>query len=255
MTTPGTAATATFVLYMFHMRMQASAIMQLMLALDDRPHKLADIHRRLWRRFGPPGPFHRLDPVSQLVMGIIGGKTRGEVSIAAFEALLARFGRWQAVRDVSAAEIEAAIAAVTYAERKAPRLKLALQKVTAPDGRPTLDGLDTLTVTDALAWLERLPGVGRKTAAATLNFSTLRKPTLVIDSHHRRVLQRLGLLARRCSFANAHDCIMPLLPPGWTADDMDDHHQLMKTLGQRICTHGKPTCHRCPLRDLCPTAN
>ena len=62
--------------------------MQLLLTLDDRSQTLAEIHRRLQRRFGPQGPFLPFDPVSQLVMGLIGGRTRGEVSKSAFEALL-----------------------------------------------------------------------------------------------------------------------------------------------------------------------
>lgn len=229
--------------------------MQLLLALDDRSRRLADIHRRLRRHFGPPGPFLLPDPVSQLVMGLVGGRTRSAVSKAAFAALRARFGSWEAVRDADPADIRAAIGAVTFADLKAPRLKAALETVTARCGRLTLDGLDGMTVAEALAWLERLPGVGRKTAAATLNFSTLRKPALVIDTHQLRVLRRLGLAGRRATAAQAYDRLVPLLPAGWTAADLDDHHQLMKTLGQTLCRHAAPRCGGCPLGDICPTAS
>jgi endonuclease-3 len=230
-----------------------SAIMQLALVLDDRSRTLADIHQRLQRRFGRLGPFLQLDPISQLIMGIVGGRTHGEVSKAAFEALLARFGRWEAARDASVDEIRGTIRAVTYAELKAPRLKATLEAITAICGRLTLDVLDSLTVDEALVWLERLPGVGRKAAAATLNFSTLRKAALVIDTHHLRVLHRLDLVARRSSLEQAYDRLMPVLPAGWTAADLEEHHQLVKTLGQTICRHTDPRCRRCPLHDLCPT--
>jgi adenine-specific DNA glycosylase len=109
-------------------------------------------------------------------------------------------------------------------------------------------------VDQALIWLERLPGVGRKVAAATLNFSTLRRAALVIDTHHLRVLRRLGLIDRRAGTVEAYDRLVPLLPGGWTAADLDEHHQLMKALGQTNCRHAFPICRRCPLRDLCPTA-
>ena len=187
-------------------------------------------------------------------MGIVGGRTRGEVSKDAFEALLARFGSWEAVRDAPVAEIYEAIAVVTFAELKAPRLKAALQAVTRDRGRLTLDILDGLTVDEALAWLERLPGVGRKVAAATLNFSTLRKAALVIDTHQLRVLRRLALVGPYADLAQAFDLIMPIVPNAWTAHDMDEHYQLMKTLGQTLCRHIAPSCRRCPLRELCPTA-
>lgn len=229
--------------------------MQLWLDLNDRTRTLPEIHWRLQRRFGPPGPFLRLDPVSQLVMGLIGGRTHGEISKAAFEALLMRFGDWEGVRDAPVAEVRDAIRGVTFAEIKAPRLKAALTAITGVHGALTLDSLESLSVNDALARLERLPGVGRKVAAATLNFSTLRKAALVIDTHHLRVLQRLGFVGRQSNLTQAYNRIMPLLPTGWSAADLDEHHQLLKTLGQTICRHDRPVCQRCPLQDLCPTAS
>ena len=229
--------------------------MQLLLPLDDRSRRLAEVHRRIERHFGPQGPFLQLDPVSQLVLALIGGRTRGAVSLAAFEALLTRFGSWAALRDAPLAEIEAAITPVTFAAVKAPRLKAALAAITDARGQPNLDGLAELSVADALARLERLPGVGRKVAAATLNFSRLRKAALVIDSHHLRILRRLHLVGRTADFRQAYDQVMPLLPADWSAAEFDAHHQLMKTLGQRICRHGAPLCRRCPLCGLCPSAN
>jgi len=228
--------------------------MQLLLALDDRTGTLAEIHRRLQRRFGPQGPFHLLDPVSQLVMGLVGGRTHAKISRSAFEALLRRFGGWEAVRDAPVGEIETIIAAVTYADAKARRLKAALEAITRAHGRLTLDNLERLTVAAAIDWLERLPGVGRKVAAATLNFSSLRKPALVVDTHHLRVLRSLALVGPKADFRHAYDAMMALLPSDWSATDLDEHHQLMKRLGQTFCRPAVPCCRHCPLRDLCPTA-
>ena len=228
--------------------------MQLLLDLDDRARTLAEIHRRLQGRFGPLSSLLRLDPVSQLVMGLIGGRTRSEVSKAAFEALLRRFGAWDAVRDAPVCEIQGVIQDVTFAELKAPRLKATLAAITRAHDGLTLDSLGRMTVEDALAWLERLPGVGRKVAAATLNFSTLRKAALVIDTHHVRVLRRLELVGARHNLKQVYDHVMPLLPPDWRAADLDEHHQLMKLLGQTHCRHEIPLCHSCPLQDLCPSA-
>lgn len=228
--------------------------MQLVLDLDDRTRRLAEIHRRLQRRFGPLSPPLLLDPVSQLVIGLLGGRTRSEVSKAAFEALLRRFGTWEAVRDAPLGEIRTVIQDVTFAELKAPRLKAALGAITRAHGGLTLESLGPMTPGDALAWLERLPGVGRKAAAATLNFSTLRKAALVIDTHHARVLRRLAFLGARDTLTQAYDRVMPLLPPARSAADLDEHHQLMKRLGQAICRHRAPLCQCCPLQDLCPSA-
>ncbi len=234
---------------MLHCRL----MMQLQLALDDRPALLAEVHRRLLRRFGPQGPYLRLDPVSQLVLGLLGGRTSGDVSQAAFEGLLLGFASWAAVRDAPLAKIRPIVAAVTFAEAKAPRLKRALAAITAHDGWPRLDHLECRTVMESLLCLEQLPGVGRKVAAATLNFSTLAKAALVIDTHHLRVLCRLGFVGWRADLRQTYDTVMPLLPSSWDAAAIGQHHHLFKRLGQDLCRHAAPLCDRCPLIELCPT--
>lgn len=233
-------------------------VMQLMLNLDDRldkgAFKLAVIDERLRRHFGLSTRSLRRDPVSQLILALIGGRTRSAVSKRAFETLQSRFGAWAALRDAPVDQIQAAIRPVTFAEIKAPRLKAALIAITEAQGGLTLDSLADLPVEGALAWLERLPGVGRKAAAATLNVSTLRMRALVIDIHHLRVLRRLALVGIRSNLTQAYDRLMPLLPPDWSAAALDEHHQRMKRLGQTVCRQDGPLCHCCPLRDLCPSA-
>ncbi|WP_195818335.1 endonuclease III domain-containing protein [Roseobacter sp. MH60115] len=194
-----------------------------------------------------------LDPVSQLVMGLIGGKTRGDISTSVFRALKGRFRDWESLRDAPVQEIRHLIAPVTFAEVKARRLKSALQMVTASQGALTLDLLKPMSVSASLNWLEKLPGVGRKTAATVLNFSTLRKPALVIDTHHLRVARRLGLIRQRAGTVEAFEQLSPLLPQQWGAPNVDSHHQLIKRHGQRQCPTRWPTCHGCCLADLCDT--
>ena len=227
--------------------------MQLLLPLSGESTLLAQIHDRLLARFGRPGPCRPLDPVSQLVMGIIGGRTLGSESLRAFGTLRARFASWEALRDGPGAAVEAAIRPVTYAEAKARHLQRALRQVTALRGRLELDFLSDWPVGHALAWLERLPGVGRKVSAATLNFSRLRRPALVIDTHHLRVLVRLRLVGPQTSVVVAYDHIVPRLPAAWDAAKLDDHHQLLKRLGQIHCHARDPACDGCPLRTLCPS--
>ena len=229
-------------------------VMQLALFIDERHQTLPEVDDRLRRRFGSPGPWLRLDPVSQLMAGMIGGKTPGAVSQQAFEAMLRRFDAWEEVRDASVDQIYQPIRAVTFADVKAGRLKQALQIVSAERGRLELDFLTTMTVDRALAWLERLPGVGRKTSAVTLNFSALRQKSLVIDTHHLRVLRHLGLVGPRAVTTEAYERVVAWLPQAWRADDFTDHHHLMKTLGQTICRHAVRDCPRCPLQALCPAA-
>jgi len=227
--------------------------MQLLLPLFSEAALIDELHGRLLARFGRPGPFRALDPVSQLIMGIIGGRTLGADSLRAFEGLLAGFASWEGLRDGPGTAVEAAIRPVTYGPAKARHLQRALRQVTVLRGRLELDFLVDWPVEPALAWLERLPGVGRKVSAATLNFSTLRRPALVIDTHHLRVLTRLRLVDPRAFIASAYDHIAPRLPRSWDAAQFDDHHQLLKKLGQTHCHAWQPSCGDCPLREMCPS--
>ncbi len=164
-----------------------------------------------------------------------------------------RFESWEVVRDASYDEVRKTIARVTYADNKARYLQAALRQLTAARGRLELGFLADWSVDAALAWLERLPGVGRKVSAATLNFSSLKMKALVIDTHHLRVMKRLGLLQRQANFMQAYSQMMPRLPHHWTAADVDEHHQLIKLLGQTTCHHDVPACVDCPIRRVCMT--
>lgn len=225
--------------------------MQLLLLPDRRTTELSEIHQVLLDYFGGQGPFWRPDPVSQLVLSFLGSRTRGEVSLAAFERLLDRFGNWDAVREAPEMDILDCIGDVTYAEDKAIRLKATLQTIRYANGHLSLQCLSDLSAAQAMNWLRRLPGVGAKVAAATLNFSTLRKAVMVIDTHHLRVLQRFGIAGQKADIDHAFELIMPMLPAQWGADEMDEHHALVKKLGQTLCRHQAAACSQCPIRRNC----
>jgi len=126
--------------------------------------------------------FHDMDPVSELISSLLSHRTRNSDSGRAFKALRATFGTWEAVRDVETADVETAIAAVTWPEQKAPRIQHVLREITRLRGELSLDFLADMPVVQARAWLEQLPGIGPKTSAATLLFSRLRMPALPVDS-------------------------------------------------------------------------
>jgi endonuclease-3 len=230
-----------------------TVIMQLSLGFD-MAELLPRIDRRLRTAYGAPPPVTmRLDPVSQLVLSMLGARTRGEVSLAVFERLRRRFGDWDALRDSPPSVIEPLIAPVTFAENKAAYLVAALRAITTRRGALDLDFLRRWPVEAARYWLETLPGVGPKVSASVVNFSTLGMRALVVDTHHFRVARRIGLLSSHTGFPNAHRALTRQLPDGWEAEMLDAHHELMKLHGQVLCRHDHPICGPCPVRDLCAT--
>ena len=215
---------------------------------DDR---LAHIHRLLLGYYDQPAPREPWDPLTQFVYSMLSSRTKTPVSLQVMRDLQARFGDgWEAVRDASVAEIEQTLQIVTFPEVKAPRLKAALQQITARYGSLTLDFLAKYRTEKIRAWLESFEGVGPKTSAAVVNFSTLRRRALCVDSHHLRVTHRLGLTPR-LDAATTEERLMRLVPETWTAEMLDEHHSLIKLHGQTLCTFDEPKCPQCPLLKLC----
>ena len=114
------------------------------------------------------------------------------MSLRAYNRLAARCPNW---RDMAAASLEAvtaAIAEVTFPEPKARHVLETLNHIGRLHPDFDLGFLRELPVARVLDWLQTLPGVGPKVAAATVNFSTLGQAAFVMDTHILRVFERLG---------------------------------------------------------------
>ena len=211
---------------------------------------LVSIRERLVARFGKIRVEERPDPVSQFVGSFIGSRTYDWKSWDAFVRLVRRYPNWDAVADAPVADIEATLEGVTYSEKKAPILRQALQTIRARFGQINLDFLADYSVDLAMNCLEQIYGVGPKIAAATLNFSSLRMRTFVVDTHVLRLLRRFGFVGMRADTKAAYDAVMAAAD-GLDADDLFELHWQMKGLGQTICTHVQALCSSCPLSDIC----
>lgn len=218
------------------------------------PPPFAVVHEQLCQLYGCPVPyFHELDPLSELVSSLLSHRTKNRDSGRAFKALRAAFATWDEVRDAPVHRVEQAIAAATWPEQKAPRIQQVLRMITRLKGQLDLSFLADMDVQAARNWLEALPGVGPKTSAAVLLFSTLHRPALPVDAHHYRVAQRLGWIGR-ITEAAAHKRLAAMLPKNWEAQQMYDHHEVMMFHGQQCCYYNNPACGRCVLQAICPTA-
>jgi endonuclease-3 len=222
--------------------------------LAEQRGRMLILHRRLCEVYGCPIPyFHALDPLSELISSLLSHRTRNADSARAYRQLRARFPVWTDVRDAPTDAVEAEIAPCTWPEQKAPRIQEVLRRISDHcGGEPSLDFLDTMSVPDARAWLQALPGVGPKTSAAVLSFSSLRRAALPVDSHHHRVAARLGLIPSNVDVGPSHALLEALLPPDWTPQQVYDNHEVFMLHGQRCCFYHAPACERCPVLDLCP---
>ena len=213
---------------------------------------LPRFRERLRAAFGLQRAAHRLDPLSQLIKSMISARTYDEAAWAAFVRLRNAYPDWSPLAEAAQYEVEPVIGPVTYAEVKARQVPHALRVIRQRTGGLDLSCLAEMSVEQAMHWLQGLPGVGCKAAAAVLNFSTLRKRALVVDSHVHRVVRRLGLVGRSSDPTQAYHALMEASLADWDAEALYELHWLIKGLGQAVCTHETPRCGLCPLRDACP---
>ena len=94
--------------------------------------------------------------------------------------------------------------------------------------------------------LTSLPGIGRKTANVLLG-ACFAQPAIVVDTHVKRVANRLGLTASTDPTQIEYD-LQELLPPkDWTAGAQ---HLLLH--GRYVCVARKPKCDQCVIYQNCP---
>ncbi len=93
--------------------------------------------------------------------------------------------------------------------------------------------------------LERLPGVGRKTANVVLNMA-FGQPTMAVDTHVFRVSNRMGLSSGKDPLQVEED-LLRIIPPEY---GLHAHHWLILH-GRYLCKARTPECWRCPIAELC----
>ena len=93
--------------------------------------------------------------------------------------------------------------------------------------------------------LERLPGVGRKTANVVLNIA-FKQPVIAVDTHIFRVSNRTGL-APGATADEVADLLEKVVPDRFK---LHAHHWLILH-GRYVCVARKPKCPACVIADMC----
>lgn len=93
--------------------------------------------------------------------------------------------------------------------------------------------------------LEKLPGVGRKTANVVLN-TAFGEPTIAVDTHIFRVANRTGIAPGKTVY-EVEQKLMKCVPQEFK---QDAHHWLILH-GRYVCKARKPDCDNCIIAHLC----
>ncbi len=153
-------------------------------------------------------------------------------------ALFQCFPTPQVLATATPDEVFALIRSVSYPNNKTKHLiGMAQMLVRDFDGQ----------IPDNVEQLQKLPGVGRKTAhvVASVVFD---QPTMAVDTHVFRVSKRLGLVNQNASTPlEVEKQLMRHLPK---SDVARAHHWLILH-GRYVCTARRPQCSICPLQAAC----
>jgi endonuclease-3 len=101
-------------------------------------------------------------------------------------------------------------------------------------------------VPDDVKNLQRLPGVGRKSANVIASV-IYNKPAMAVDTHVFRVSERLGLTRGAKNPLQAEKQLIENIPE----EQIPRAHHWLILHGRYVCTARKPKCYECPLTELC----
>lgn len=180
------------------------------------------------------------DPLQLLVAVILSAQTTDAQVNRVTPGL---FEKYRSARDYAEAdleELEAEIRSIGFYRNKARSIRSMARSLEEKHG-----GEVPRTMKDLVA----LSGVGRKTANVVLGNAFGINEGVVVDTHVRRLSQRLGFTERQEPEKIERDLI-ELVPE----EERTLFSHLLIYHGRRVCKARKPDCPGCVLNDVCPSA-
>jgi endonuclease III len=179
------------------------------------------------------------DDVELLVSVMLSAQTTDVTVNRVTERLFRKYRRPEDYLAVPEAELEADLRPTGTFRQKARNVRGAMRLLVEEFDGQVPTRLDDLV---------RLPGVGRKTANVV---AAERGATqgIVVDTHVRRLSQRLGL-TRHHDPAKIEGDLQQLVP----REDWARFPHLLIWHGRRVCIAQRPRCQDCVISDLCPSS-
>lgn len=175
-----------------------------------------------------------------LVATILAAQSTDKMVNTVTPELFRRYPDPQALAAARIEDVEPLIHSTGFFRNKARSILGAARAIVEEHGGKVPETMDELT---------RLPGVGRKTANVVLGNAFGRSEGIVVDTHVRRVTNRLGLTSSQEPGVIEQDLMVVVPKKEWTifSHRVIDH-------GRTICHARRPLCDECLLADVCPTA-
>ena len=183
---------------------------------------------------------HPRTPYRVWVSEIMLQQTRVETVIPYFERFMAAFPDLRTLATAAQDDVLHHWAGLGYYAR-ARNLHRAAQMALAEHGGE---------LPDARAALERLPGIGRSTAAAIIA-QAHNRPEAILDGNARRVLARHAGIHGWPGSTTTQRALWQEAEARTPDTRCADYTQAIMDLGALLCTRGTPACDRCPVHANC----
>jgi len=180
------------------------------------------------------------DPYAIWVSEIMLQQTRVDTVIPYYQRWMARFPTIQALAAAPLRKVLVAWEGLGYYSRSR-NLHRAAQLVVAEYGG---------VLPSELKDLQRLPGIGRYTAAAIASIA-FDQDVSALDGNIRRVLARVFLVREPARSTKGEKQLWKLTADHLPAGKASAYNQALMDLGAIVCTPKTPSCEICPLSDIC----
>ncbi|MDJ0695347.1 endonuclease III [Mastigocoleus sp. MO_188.B34] len=180
-------------------------------------------------------------PVQLLVATILSAQCTDERVNKVTPDLFARFPDAESLANADLEELEQLVRSTGFYRNKAKNIRAACRKIV-----DEFDGQVPGRMEDLL----QLSGVARKTANVVLAHAFGINAGVTVDTHVKRLSQRLGFTKHQDAVRIERD-LMKLLPQA----DWENWSIRLIYHGRAICKARSPACEVCQLADICPSAN
>lgn len=180
-------------------------------------------------------------PFQLLVATILSAQTTDERVNKVTETLFKKMPTPQDFAKASIEEIMGEIKSINFYKNKAKNIKASAELIIKDFGGKVPDKMEDLI---------KLPGVARKTANIVLSEAYNINEGIAVDTHVKRLSQRLGLTQNTDPEKIEKD-LMEITPK----ERWRDLSNLLILHGRKICQAKKPNHQECVLFEICPSKN
>ena len=214
---------------------------------------LPEVYRRLYAAYGPQGWWPG-ESAFEVIAGAILTQSAAWSNVEKALASMRAAGCWsfEAVAALPEPELAAIIHSSGYYNAKARKLRAFAFHLLDRYGGDLGVMLDQ-DVEQLRAELLSIHGIGEETADDIIVYAA-EKPSFVIDSYTRRILERMGLApgGRRPGYRDYQALFHDSLPADTPL--YNEYHALLDHHAKVTCTKRKPKCAGCCLADICPAS-